>query len=94
VRLERFTVPALPRLHVDLLSELRLRGVATTDNNPTGDYAEWLFCSALGLSKLPNSSTSYDATDPEGRRFQINGTPSRLGFSSYLRTSPLAPERP
>lgn len=40
-------------------------------NNPTGDYAEWLVASALGLKLANNSAAGYDAETATGVRVQI-----------------------
>ena len=41
--MEMLSVRGLLGLHVAALDELRRRGVLRTENNPTGDYAEYLF---------------------------------------------------
>lgn len=67
------TVSELLRTHSNILEELRERGILRSANNPTGDYAEWLFCRAFGWEQAANSVKGYDATDAEGTRFQIKG---------------------
>lgn len=57
--------------HVRIMSKLRTRGVSRTNNNPTSGYAEWLTSQVLGLTLVENSSTGYDATDAEGKRYEI-----------------------
>ncbi len=42
-------------------------------NNPTGDLAEYLFCTAFGWQQEANSAKSFDATDEDGVRYQIKG---------------------
>ena len=42
-------------------------------NNPTGDYAEWLVSTKLGLALEKNSAKGFDAIDSQGRRYQIKG---------------------
>lgn len=70
---EEMTVPELLALHSRLGEELRLRGVLRSANNPTGDLAEYLFCSAFGWVQAPNSERGYDAKSPDGTRYQIKG---------------------
>ena len=60
-------------MHVAALGELRDRGILRSANNPTGDYAEWLFCQAFGWDQAANSVKGYDATDSDGIRYQIKG---------------------
>lgn len=59
--------------HVAIMDELRSRGVLRTENNPTGDLSEYLFCRAFGWEQAANSVRSYDATDSAGNRYQIKG---------------------
>ncbi len=67
------SVSDLLKTHTGVLDELRARGILRSANNPTGDYAEWLFCRAFGWEQAANSVKGYDATDTEGTRFQIKG---------------------
>ncbi len=60
-------------LHVDVLAELRERGVIRSENIPTGDLAEFLFCRAFSWRQEPNSTKGVDAEDGEGNRYQIKG---------------------
>ncbi|MGY6258135.1 hypothetical protein ACXIVK_32200 [Paraburkholderia caledonica] len=57
--------------HCAALDELRRRGVVRSGNNPTGDYAEWLVSSKLGLQLAAKSVKGFDATDADGIRYQI-----------------------
>ncbi|MGF6971520.1 hypothetical protein OKW43_008615 [Paraburkholderia sp. WC7.3g] len=57
--------------HCSALDELRRRGVVRSGNNPTGDYAEWLVSSKLGLQLAAKSVKGFDATDANGTRYQI-----------------------
>ena len=50
-----------------------MRGVLRSENNPTGDLAEHLFCAAYGWKRYPNSEKALDATDKDGKRYQIKG---------------------
>lgn len=67
------TVSELLKAHTLVLDELRDRGILRSANNPTGDYAEWLFCRAFGWEQAANSVKGYDATDVDGIRYQIKG---------------------
>lgn len=60
-------------LHVQIGEELRQRGVVRSANNPTGDLAEYLFCSAFGWQQAPNSERGYDAIGEDGTLYQIKG---------------------
>lgn len=60
-------------LHVEIMDELRNRDVIRSENNPTGDLAEYLFCRAFGWAQNPNSSKGVDAAAPDGTRYQIKG---------------------
>ena len=56
---------------VQVTTELRRRNVIRSENNPTGDYGELLFCRAFHWSPAPKSTSGYDAVDASGVRFQI-----------------------
>lgn len=71
--LKKYTVAELLETHTAVLNELRDREILRTANNPTGDYAEWLFCEAFGWDQAANSVKGFDATDAEGIRYQIKG---------------------
>lgn len=71
--LKNSTVAELLAAHTAILNELRDREVLRSANNPTGDYAEWLFCKAFGWDQAANSVKGYDATDAEGIRYQVKG---------------------
>ena len=60
-------------LHARIAEELRDRGIARTSNNPTGELAEHLFCTAFGWIPAGNSSANIDASAPDGIRYQIKG---------------------
>lgn len=63
----------LLRGYAAILSELRARGIMRTNNNPVADYAEWLVSTRLGLKLEGNSSSGWDATSPDGTRYEIKG---------------------
>ncbi|KAA5802450.1 hypothetical protein F1654_10835 [Alkalicaulis satelles] len=71
--LSHVTVAELLKLHSQIGEALRARGVVRSANNPTGDLAEYLFCAAFGWKQAPNSEQGYDATGPDGTRYQIKG---------------------
>lgn len=56
---------------VSVLSDLRVRGVLRTGNNPVADYTEWLVCERLGLTMAASSTTGFDAADQNDVRFEI-----------------------
>ena len=65
------TVPELLQCFADILDELKERKVVRTRNNPVADYAEWLLTQQLGLLLERNSRRGYDATDQNGKRYQV-----------------------
>lgn len=67
------TIAELLATHSAVLDELRHRNVIRSNNNPTGDYAEWLVSTKLGLTLEINSAKGFDATDSQGLRYQIKG---------------------
>ncbi|MDF1716159.1 MAG: hypothetical protein P1U75_05740 [Antarcticimicrobium sp.] len=73
MNLKKYTVAELLETHTAVLNELRDREILRSANNPTGDYAEWLFCQAFGWDQAANSVKGFDATDAEGIRYQIKG---------------------
>lgn len=76
-----FTEMSLKQLlgvYADLSKELRERGVSRSENNPTGDFAEYLFCHAFGWRQEANSKQGYDATGVDGVRYQIKARRSHL----------------
>lgn len=68
---QEMSIRELLTTHCAILEELRRRGVVRSSNNPTGDYAEWLVASKLGLQLAPKSAKGFDATDANGIRYQI-----------------------
>jgi hypothetical protein len=71
--LSKLTIAELLATHSAVLDELRHRNVIRSKNNPTGDYAEWLVSTKLGLTLEANSVKGFDATDSQGLRYQIKG---------------------
>jgi hypothetical protein len=71
--LSKLSSKELLTLHAKIADELRARGVTRTANNPTGDLAEYLFCTAFGWTRAGNSHPNVDAIGGDGLRFQIKG---------------------
>ena len=71
--LEAKSIADLLAIHVAAMEELRRRNVLRSANNPTGDFAEYLFCRAFGWTQENNSAKAFDATDQDGNRYQIKG---------------------
>ncbi|AOZ50501.1 hypothetical protein [Chromobacterium vaccinii] len=71
--LDGLSVGALLNLHGQILARLREAKVLRSENNPAGDYTEWLLVQKLGLRLEPNSSKGFDAIDANGERIQIKG---------------------
>ena len=67
------TVAELLALHVQIGEELRSRSIVRSANSPTGDLAEYLFCTAFDWKRAPNSKQGYDAEAKDGTRYQIMG---------------------
>lgn len=63
----------LLKLQAAIIRELRERGIVRTQNNPLGDYTEWLVAKVLGLELQSNSQAGYDALTSDGIRIQIKG---------------------
>lgn len=73
MKLARLRVRELLALWVQVMDELAVRGVVRTQNNPTADLAERVACDALGLKMAGKNVKGYDATGPDGMRYQIKG---------------------
>lgn len=65
------SVRELLLMQAEILNELRDRQIVRTSNSPLGDFAELLFATAFGWELQSNSSSSYDAIDAAGTRYQI-----------------------
>lgn len=61
----------LLRVHARVSAELRRRKICRSGNNPVADYAEGLVAKALDLRLASGSTAGYDATDAEGRHYEI-----------------------
>jgi hypothetical protein len=85
----------LLRLHYRVLDELKARGIIRQATAPIGEYAELLFCEALGWTRVEKHyNPGFDATDKDGARMQIKarrivGTGSRqIGSLRNLEQRP------
>lgn len=67
------SVPDLLLLYVAVLDRLRELGAVRSANNPVSDYSELLVARAFGLELAPKSVPGYDATAPDGTRYQVKG---------------------
>jgi len=73
VNFKQMDVKELLQLQASITKELKSRGVVRTQNNPLGDYTEWLVAKALDLELEANSKAGYDGVDKNGTRVQIKG---------------------
>jgi hypothetical protein len=60
-------------LWANLMGELNDRGVIRSDNNPIGDYCEFLVAAHFEVEPEGNSNAGYDVITPEGTRVQVKG---------------------
>ena len=56
-----------------VLDELKDRGIIRSQNNPVGDYSEWLVSQTFNLQLQSNSNKGFDALDSDGTKYQIKG---------------------
>lgn len=63
----------LLRLQANATAELKRREIVRTNNNPLGDYTEWLVANMMDLKLSANSKAGYDAISDKGVTFQIKG---------------------
>ena len=73
----------LLQLQAKATAELKRREIVRTNNNPLGDYTEWLVANVMDLKLAANSKAGYDAISDAGITFQIKGR----------RTTPENPSR-
>ena len=73
MHLHKLTAVELLQLQADATNELRARGIVRTQNNPLGDYTEWIVAQALNLELQTNSKAGYDGISKDGLRVQIKG---------------------
>ncbi len=65
------TISELLKSYDTILEELRERNIIRNANPPAGGYAEHLASQALNLELETNSNAGYDATDEQGKRYEI-----------------------
>ena len=76
-----------------IMRALQKQGVIRSGNNPVADLAEAIGCKAFGLRIAGQSAKGYDATAPDGQRWQIKSRrvrttrgPIQLGVIRDLET--------
>ena len=62
----------LLQTHSEVITELRRRDVVKTENNPIGDYTEWLVCNRLMLQGQGSSKKHSTLST-----IKVNGIKSR-----------------
>ena len=67
------SVPNLLQAYCGVLDELRRRNLIRSTNNPVADLAESIVAVALKLKLVNGSTAGHDATDEQGRRYEIKG---------------------
>ncbi len=73
MKFDNLNVKELLQLQASITNELIERKVVRTQNNPLGDYTEWLVAKALELELETNSRAGYDGISTAGVRVQIKG---------------------
>jgi hypothetical protein len=73
VHLKNLETKELLNLQAAVITELQERNIVRTQNNPLGDYTEWLVSKALDLELQSNSKAGYDGISKNGVRVQIKG---------------------
>ena len=73
MHLKNLETKELLNLQAAVIAELQVRNIVRTQNNPLGDYTEWLVSKALDLDLQSNSKTGYDGISKSGTRVQIKG---------------------
>lgn len=71
--LTQLTPTELLKLQSSIIEELRSRRILRSSNNPVGDWAEYLYCTAFQWNQTGNSQAQVDAIGPDGKRYQIKG---------------------
>ena len=61
----------LLKLYTRIIITLEVRDVVRTQNNPIGDYTEWLVSKAYDYKLETNSKAGYDAISKDGIKIQI-----------------------
>lgn len=73
MNLKELSIKELLQLQASVTNELMVRDIVRTQNNPLGDYTEWLVSKALGLELESNSKAGYDGVTSDGIRVQVKG---------------------
>jgi hypothetical protein len=73
MEISRLNARQLLALHARVADELRGRGITRSSNNPTGDFAEYIFCKAFGWTQAGKSNAHIDAIGQDSCRYQIKG---------------------
>lgn len=73
MNLKELSIKELLQLQAAATNELKERDVVRTQNNPLGDYTEWLVAKSMGLKLAANSKSGYDGIDSSGTKIQIKG---------------------
>jgi hypothetical protein len=60
-------------LWASVMAELNERGVIRSDNNPIGDYCEFLVAAHYEVEPEGNSNAGYDVMTPDGLKIQVKG---------------------
>lgn len=73
MNLKELSIKELLQLQAAATNELKVRNVVRTQNNPLGDYTEWLVAKSMELKLAASSKAGYDGIDSNGMRVQIKG---------------------
>jgi hypothetical protein len=60
-------------LWASVMAELNERGVIRSDNNPIGDYCEFLVAAHYEVEPEAGSTKGFDVRTPDGTRLQVKG---------------------
>lgn len=78
-------------LWVDVMRDLRRRGLSWSGRSPLSDYAEFLVARFYGVEPLRGTTAGHDLVTPEGRKIQVKARrygagskPSHFGEFSEL----------
>ncbi len=73
MNLKELNPKQLLQLQADATNELLMRKIVRTQNNPLGDYTEWLVAKYLKLDLANNSEAGYYAMDANDVKIKIKG---------------------
>ena len=71
LKIKNLSVRELLKEYARIMTELKVRTVIRTHNNPVADYAEWLVKEKLRLKLEASSHKGHDAVGKDGTRYQI-----------------------